>query len=62
MTEPVPGDYQDTVQAGAGMIRDGANLVMFVAEMLGNNIFELDTDKYRIIIKKIDENLISVDV
>jgi hypothetical protein len=62
MPQPVPDDYHNTVQAGSELIRGGANLVMWVAEMLGNDTFELETDKYHIIIKKRDENLISADV
>jgi hypothetical protein len=57
MTEPVPNEYETSVQKGSEQISNGADLVMFVAEMLGNDTFELDTPMYHIIIKKRSDNV-----
>ena len=43
MPVPVPDEYTDTVATGAEHLSKGADLVMWVTEMLGNDSFELDT-------------------
>jgi hypothetical protein len=51
--EPVPEEYENTVATGAQQLAEGAKLVMFVADMLGNEKFELDTaDGFKIEISK----------
>jgi hypothetical protein len=57
MTQPVPSEYESSVQKGAALISKGADLVMFVAEMLGNDTFELDAGQYHILIKKRSDNV-----
>lgn len=53
MTEPVPDEYESTVASGVEKLSQGAEMVMFVAEMLGNDIFELETaEGYKIVITK----------
>jgi hypothetical protein len=53
MAGPVPDGYTDTVAAGVEILSKGADLVMFVTEMLGNDTFELDTAHgYKIVISK----------
>ncbi len=60
--EPVPEEYKNTVATGAQCLSEGANLVMFVAEMLGNDKFELDTaDGYKVVVSKnVDGNKVLV--
>lgn len=53
MTVPVPDEYNNTVAAGAEQLSKGADLVMWVAEMLGNDSFELETAHgFKIVISK----------
>lgn len=57
MTEPVPDEYENTVAVGAEHLSKGADLVMWVAEMLGNDTFELDTAHgFKIVISKNADN------
>lgn len=53
MPNPVPDEYNDIVHTGSSKLSEGAKLVMWVAEMLENDTFELDTpDGFKIVISK----------
>jgi hypothetical protein len=51
--EPVPEEYTESVLNASAQLSNAAKTVMFVAEMLGHDVFELDTaEGFTIIIKK----------
>ena len=57
MTVPVPNEYENTVAVGSEHLSNGADLVMWVAELLGNDSFELDTAHgFKITISKNADN------
>jgi len=39
----LPEEYRNTVNDASITLSDTAKVVMFVAQMLGNDVFELDT-------------------
>jgi hypothetical protein len=49
----VPEEYTEAVMNASAKLSDAAKVVMFVAEMLGNDMFELETSEgFTIVIKK----------
>ncbi len=41
--KPVPDEYVETVRIACSQLAEGAKLIMFIAEMLGDDKFTLDT-------------------
>lgn len=48
----VPKEYKVITDNAVLDLAECAERVMWVAEMLGNDIFEVETDKYKVIINK----------
>ena len=50
--KPVPEEYIQTVETACSQLAEGAKLIMFIALMLGDDSFTLDTpDGYRVEVK-----------
>jgi hypothetical protein len=61
--KPVPSEYVETVEKSSHALATEAKTMMFIAEMLGDDKFELDTaEGFRVtIIKTPSEELITAD-
>jgi len=54
--KPVPEEYEETLNNASLKLEEIAKVVMFVAEMLDGETFELDTEAgFRITITKIED-------